>query len=458
MDLIKEIDFKFSPWEYQAPVFNFIVKDGGRYAIVVWPRGHGKDRTYFSIMCYKAMQRVGQYMYGFPQLGQARTALWDTIDKDGKRPIDYIPEEILFKKPDQTRMEIVLRSPLDLTKPGSTIKLVGVNDGGRALRGPNYIGIVLSEAAFMKQEVQELFSARLAQNGGWIILNSTVNGRNWFHEAYKTNKDISSSFTQYLTHLECYNNTANLIISQARADELVRTGQLSEAAYRRELLNDWDAGADEAVFKKAIDKAMREGRISNMLKISPNIPVQTFWDIGVNSVSGRTAIWFVQFHPNGSVHFVDYYESYDEPTTHYTNFINKWAQDKTLMIGIQYLPHDADRRSLTDEKLDTYKQKISMSKMGSGTSIIPRIKEKYLAFDATQKHFRNYYFHLPDCDYGMEMLRIYRGNVGGTLSKVQSHCIDAFLAVGQFLELEEKNKGKSFKPGYVVKNNNSAFD
>jgi hypothetical protein len=458
MDLITELNFNFTPRAYQQPVFDFMVNQGGKYGIIVWPRGHGKDRVYFTIVLYQAMQRVAQYIYAFPYLGQARTALWDTIDADGKRPIDYIPKELLFREPNQTRMEIVLRSPYDLSKPGSIIKLVGTNDGGLSQRGPNYAGVVLSEAAFMKADVQEVFSGRLAQNNGWLLLNSTVNGRNWFYDAYQKNRDAKNTFTQYLTHLDCTDDSGNLIISQESADNMVRSGQLSEAGYKRELLNDWDAGDDLATFRKPLAKAVDEGRISADLKVIPNIPVQTFWDIGVNSVSGRTAIWFVQLHPNDQIHFLDYYESYDEPTSHYTNYIHKWAQERTLMIGKQFLPHDAAKRSLTDTKLDTYEQKIKMASLGSGTKVIPRIKEKVLAFDETHKRFRKYWFHLPDCDYGVEMLRIYRGNVGGTLSKVQSHCIDAFLAVGQHLAIDDKNNSRNYKPGMVVQNKTSAFD
>ena len=458
MDLLTELDFSFSPRSYQNPLFNFLVRDGGKYGIIVWPRGHGKDRVCFTAMCYLAMQRVAQYIYAFPYLGQARTALWDTIDADGKRPIDYIPKELLFREPNQTRMEIVFRSPFDLSKPGSTIKLVGTNDGGMSQRGPNYAGVVLSEAAFMKPDVQEVFSGRLAQNNGWLILNSTVNGRNWFYEAYKKNLKEENSFTQYLTHLDCTDDHGNLIISQDSADKMVRSGQLSEAGYKRELLNDWDAGDDLATFRKPLAKAMSEGRISAGLKVNINLPVNTFWDIGVNSVTGRTAIWFVQIYPSGEVHFLDYYESYDEPISHYTNYIKNWVNERSLMMGTQYLPHDADRRSLTDSKLDTYKQKVSMAKLGRGTKIIPRIKEKILAFDEAHKRFRLYWFHLPECDYGVEMLRIYRGNAGGTLSKVQSHCIDAFLAVGQFLAQDEKEENRKFKPGVIIKNQGSAFD
>ena len=429
----------FYPRPYQQDAFNFFVRDKGKFGIFNLPRGHGKDCLSLAIMGYLAMQRVGQYMYAFPYLGQARTALWSAIDDGGSRPLDFIPREFLYVEPNQTRMELVLRNPKNWQQPGSIIKLVGSNDGGEAMRGPNYVGVVLSEAAYMDEEVREVFVPRLEKNDGWLILNSTANGRNWFCEIYHENLDVPTTFTIRKNYRECKDWDGNLILPEEKVQKLLDSKMLREAAFKREFMNDWDAASDTAIFKDQLDKAIQTGRIGK-LNLSPTIPVQTFWDIGVNKITGRTAIWFVQLHPNGDVHFVDYYEDYDKSTTHYTNYIIQWAQNNEILLGKQYLPHDSVQRSKIDLKQYNHsvqeKMRRDAKKIGMGVEVIPRIKQKYLAFDMAARHFRKFYFHTPACDEALEKLRSYQGDSSSINDKLLSHCVDAFLAVSQYIDYD----------------------
>lgn len=93
----------------------------------------------------------------------------------------------------------------------------------------------------------------------------------------------------------------------------------------------FEAAIEGAYFGKQITQAEKEGRICD-LPIIPGVPVNTFWDIGMNDT---TAIWFHQqigpWH-----HFIDYYENSGEQAAHYA----KVLKDRGYQYGKHYLPHD----------------------------------------------------------------------------------------------------------------------
>lgn len=86
-----------------------------------------------------------------------------------------------------------------------------------------------------------------------------------------------------------------------------------------------------AYYGKQLTKAQKDGRICD-LPVIPGVPVNTFWDIGMNDT---TAIWFHQqigpWH-----HFIDYYENSGEQAAHYARVL----RERGYHYGKHYLPHD----------------------------------------------------------------------------------------------------------------------
>ncbi|MDE2255371.1 MAG: DNA packaging protein [Betaproteobacteria bacterium] len=93
----------------------------------------------------------------------------------------------------------------------------------------------------------------------------------------------------------------------------------------------FEAAIEGAYYGKELTKAEKEGRISD-LPIIPGVPVNTFWDIGMNDT---TAIWFHQkigpWH-----HFIDFYENSGEQAAHYARKL----VDRGYQYGKHYVPHD----------------------------------------------------------------------------------------------------------------------
>lgn len=90
-----------------------------------------------------------------------------------------------------------------------------------------------------------------------------------------------------------------------------------------------------AIFAKELRQAKLEERITDVPH-DPSKPVHTFWDLGWNSVSGRTAIIMAQSH-GPQYRIIDYLEDAE----HTVQWYIKQLEDKPYVWGTDYLPHDA---------------------------------------------------------------------------------------------------------------------
>src|SRR5687768_14839030 len=70
-----ELPNQWSPRDYQRPLWRYM-HNGGKRAIVIWPRRHGKDDVALHFAAMSAMERVGVYWHLLPQHNQARKAIW----------------------------------------------------------------------------------------------------------------------------------------------------------------------------------------------------------------------------------------------------------------------------------------------------------------------------------------------------------------------------------------------
>ena len=80
--MIIKLPHHFVPRDYQRP-FLSRMDSGCLRAVKVWHRRSGKEKTDLNFMINKAMQRVGTYFYGFPELNQGRKILWDGKNQTG---------------------------------------------------------------------------------------------------------------------------------------------------------------------------------------------------------------------------------------------------------------------------------------------------------------------------------------------------------------------------------------
>jgi phage terminase large subunit len=120
---------------------------------------------------------------------------------------------------------------------------------------------------------------------------------------------------------------------------------------------------DGAIYAKELRQAKLESRITDV-PYDPLKPVHTFWDLGWNSVTGKTAITMAQ-NINGWYHVIDYMED----SEHTVNWYVAELQKKPYVWGKDYLPHDAENTNIAAGGRTVKK---IMETLGRKTVVLPR--------------------------------------------------------------------------------------
>lgn len=183
----------YEPRSYQLP-FLRAMDSGIKRACCVWHRRGGKTKTLLNFAIKKGFERVGNYYHCFPEYGQGRKVIWDGIDKDGKRILDWhIPPEIRKGEPNKTELKV------DLVN-GSTYQIIGA-DNYNSVVGTGAVGLILDEWAVSDKYPQawDYFRPILAENGGWAVFPFTPRGRNHGWDLYQMALRNPAWFCQLLT-------------------------------------------------------------------------------------------------------------------------------------------------------------------------------------------------------------------------------------------------------------------
>lgn len=224
------LPYQFQPRPYQLP---FLTQwdNGIKRLILVGHRRMGKDKMVFANLPKKMMERVGTYFYFLPTYTQAKKVIWNGADKDGFKFLSHFPDEIIKEK-HETEMRLTLTN-------GSILQLVGADNIDRIV-GTNPIGVVFSEYSLMKEEVWNLISPILAENGGWAVFVFTPRGKN---HAYNLLKKAEKNKEWYVELLPVSKTKAlpdHVLLEQKM--------NMSEALYKQEYELDFTENAT-AVFK-----------------------------------------------------------------------------------------------------------------------------------------------------------------------------------------------------------------
>lgn len=318
---VPTVPYGFEPRPYQADFFE-AMDNGINRALLIWPRRAGKDLSMWNWVIMQAVQRVGSYVYVFPFKTHARKNVWDAKDNEGRRFLDYVPEQILAKPVNNTQMRIELRN-------GSDIRLEG-SDNFDALRGANGVLYVFSEWAYSNPAAFDVVRPIIKANGGKVAFNTTVNGMN---HCYKNFNEWGKSDRWYVdlkTAVTLVNWDGSRIITDKMLDEEREDG-MHEDKLQREYFNKWDANADGYILLKEMNEATKSGRIADYA-YDPNVPVITGWDIGFDDC---TAIWFGQL-VHGYLRLIDYHEENHKQLPYYVKFI----KEKPYTYSHHFWPHD----------------------------------------------------------------------------------------------------------------------
>jgi phage terminase large subunit len=311
-------NFEYRP--YQCPFINAMRSGKYRYAILFWPRRHGKDAICFSYMLERASREKGNYAYIFPTASLARKAAWQSIDSRGFRFLDKIPEVFLARKLDN-QMFVELKN-------GSTITFFGSDK--QISVGTNYRGMVFSEFALQNPDTYFYLRPVINENKGWIVINTTARGKNHFYDLWNMAIKNPEWYTQKLTWKDAG------VFTEADIQR-ERDAGMSEEMINSEYNCEFQ-GLEGSYYIRYIDKMRLDGRIG-FVPYDSTARVHTSWDLGMGD---STAICFFQLIGN-EIHLIDYYENDGFALSHYADILFR----KPYIYDKHFAPHDIENRELS---------------------------------------------------------------------------------------------------------------
>jgi hypothetical protein len=312
-------------------LWDAMIESKKKRAIYVWHRRAGKDLLALNRILYSAMfEAVGTYWHIFPSYAQGAKSVWQETNSEGRKYIDYIPQELIAKK-NEKELKITLKN-------GSIYQIVG-SDNPDSLRGAGIKGAVFSEYAEQDPRAWGTIQPMLLENNGWAMFNFTPKGQNHAYELYKMAQKMPEVW-----HSEIKTAEETGVFTQEQLEQ-VKAEILSEGKtldfFNQEFLCSFNNPIEGAYYSKIIDDIDKQGRIGNY-PYNPALPVYTFWDLGVGDA---TTIWFAQFIGN-EVRIIDYIEDNNRGMNTYI----KEVKDKPYIYEQHYAPHDIQIREFTNGK------------------------------------------------------------------------------------------------------------
>lgn len=386
-----ELPNLWTPRAYQEPLWKHL-HGGGKRAIAIWPRRHGKDDAALHFTACAAHERVGVYWHLLPQQNQARKAIWDAVNPHtGRRRIDDAFPQALRETTREQDMLIRF-------KTGSTWQVIG-SDNYDALVGTPPIGVVFSEWALSNPQAWSLIRPILLENGGWAVFITTPRGRNHAHRMFQMAEASDDWFAERLTSDDTGVFTPESLATE-RAELIAERGEEDgEAIFQQEYMTSWSAALPGAYYARLIDKAESEGRVG-FVPYNPQKQVHTAWDLGRNDA---TVIWFVQRNGSGW-DLIDYYANTSVGIDHYA----KLVLEKPYVYGEHLLPHDAENEQLIGTS-DIGSIEDTLKGLGlKGLRVVPRTKSVANDINEVRQVIPICRFDKDKCEKGLDALRSYR--------------------------------------------------
>jgi hypothetical protein len=360
---------------------------GGKRAIAIWPRRHGKDDVALQFTSCAAHERIGVYWHLLPQQNQARKAIWDAVDPHtGQKRIDWaFPRELRETTREQ---DMMIRF-----KCGSTWQVIG-SDNYDALVGTPPVGVVFSEWALSNPQAWSLIRPILAENNGWAIFITTPRGRNHAHRMFEMAGASNEWFAERLVATETSVFSPETLETERKELISERGEEDGEAIYQQEYMTSFSAGLPGAYYARIIDQLEKDGHIG-AVPHNPGRQVHTAWDLGSNDA---TAVWFVQRHGTGWG-VIDYLAGSSSKIDRYV----KEILDKPYIYGEHLMPHDADSETM----LGSVKE--SAAALGlKNIRVVPRTESVANDINEVRQVLPVCYFDKEKTAPGVDALRSYR--------------------------------------------------
>jgi hypothetical protein len=166
----------------------------------------------------------------------------------------------------------------------------------------------------------------------------------------------------------------------------------------------------EEAFKAVRDGAYFAKEMQNLrilkkigqFEFFPTIPVNTFWDLGINDYM---SIWLHQVVA-GRHRFVGYTEGSGEGLAYYFDWLDKWRSRRSANWGTHYGPHDIDKRQDNDSGQITNRMTIAKS-LGYTFSRVERNPVKANSIQAARSILPQCEFDEVGCEIGIIHLELF---------------------------------------------------
>lgn len=377
------VSLDFTPWPHQLPSLR-ARHNGYKRVLKLWHRRAGKDLSSFMGMVNTAQDEVGLYYHMLPEQAQGRKVVWDAIDNNGKRFLDYIPKVLLDGKPNETEMQI-------LFKKGSIVQVIGADR--MSWIGTNPRGVNLSEYQRQDPRAWNYMRPILKANGGWAEFCYTPLGFNHGKKLYDMAAKNPAWFCQKLTVLDTFRPDGQRIVTDQMIEE-ERLEGMDPDLIQQEYFCSFEGAMQGNYYGDYLKDARAQGRVT-LFHHDPNLPVLTAWDIGVGDA---TAIgWFQRVGQEH--HCIDYYEASGKGLEHYARVLQqkslekKYLYDhvdgKILCLG----PHDMAAREFGSGKT----RQEQARGFGLHFRLVPR-QNIDDGIAAVRRIFPHCWFHEANCE------------------------------------------------------------
>lgn len=308
---------------YQQPLHSFMIK-GGKRAIEIAHRRWGKDEIALAVSCELLHKRVGSVWHCLPEYGQARKALWTSVNAHtGKRRIDEaFPPEVRESMNDQ---EMFIRF-----KNGSTWQMIG-SDRYNATVGAGVMGITYSEWALANPSAWAYHRPMLEENNGWAMFITTPRGNNHAKAMYDhAQRHPDTWFSEVSSVTETHALTQEQL-DESLAEYISLYGEdMGRAQFDQEYLCSFNAAIMGSYWGGEINRAEAVGRFK-FVPIDKSKPVNTAWDLGK---AVNNPIWCFQVI-DGKPLIVDFYLPKSDDLDEWCDWLNEREYN-----GIDYVPDD----------------------------------------------------------------------------------------------------------------------
>lgn len=144
------------------------------------------------------------------------------------------------------------------------------------------------------------------------------------------------------------------------------------------------------IWRKEVAELIEDGRALPFIPIEPSLPVDTYWDLGIND---DMTIWLVQRF-GFEIRLIAFYKNRDSGMEHYINWLLDFRDKFHIRWGKHYGPHDLEVRELMSGK----SRKDTAKKMGLAIITKERPLLKRDAIEPMRPIFKRIWIDTTRCE------------------------------------------------------------